>query len=146
MQQAMSSACGLVTPDAPASGRLLASRGGGGWNEQTRQGKVSNPKRPKTKLGLPDLDHSKSAVFDSLRSRESKRGIDTPSMNLFSGTVLSPDCRSTRLSSPVTEYSSRIGSSRRERSTDDSPLYGDSPTRPQTLACSARNSPRVSDE
>jgi len=32
------------------------------------------PKRPKTKLGLPDLDHSKSAVLDSLRSPESKRG------------------------------------------------------------------------
>ncbi len=31
-------------------------------------------KRPKTKLGLPDLDHSKSAVLDSLRSPESKRG------------------------------------------------------------------------
>jgi len=35
---------------------------------------VAKPKRPKTKLGLPDLDHSKSAVLDSLRSRESKRG------------------------------------------------------------------------
>jgi hypothetical protein len=31
-------------------------------------------KRPKTKLGLPDLDHSKSAVLNSLRSPESKRG------------------------------------------------------------------------
>ena len=30
--------------------------------------------RPKTKLGLPDLDHSKRAVLDSLRSPESKRG------------------------------------------------------------------------
>lgn len=30
-------------------------------------------KRPKTTLGLPDLDHSKSAVLDSLRSPESKR-------------------------------------------------------------------------
>ena len=30
-------------------------------------------KRPKTKLGLPDLDHSKSAVLNSLRSPESKR-------------------------------------------------------------------------
>jgi site-specific recombinase XerD len=41
-----------------------------------RQGKwkSSKPKRPKTKLGLPDLDHSKSAVLDSLRSPESKRG------------------------------------------------------------------------
>ena len=34
----------------------------------------AKPKRPKTKLGLPDLDHSKSAVLDSLRSPESKRG------------------------------------------------------------------------
>jgi integrase len=36
--------------------------------------KPSKLKRPKTKLGLPDLDHSKSAVLDSLRSPESKRG------------------------------------------------------------------------
>ena len=38
------------------------------------KGKSPRPKRPKTKLGLPDLDHSKSAVLDSLRSPESKRG------------------------------------------------------------------------
>ena len=38
------------------------------------KGKCPKPKRPKTKLGLPDLDHSKSAVLDSLRSPESKRG------------------------------------------------------------------------
>ena len=31
-------------------------------------------KRPKSKLGLPDLDHSKAAVLDSLPSPESKRG------------------------------------------------------------------------
>ena len=36
--------------------------------------KSGNLKRPKTKLGLPDLDHSKSAVLNSLRSPESKRG------------------------------------------------------------------------
>src|SRR5215510_10097386 len=30
--------------------------------------------RPKTKLGLPDLDQSKAAVLGSLRSRESQRG------------------------------------------------------------------------
>jgi integrase len=36
--------------------------------------KFGNQKRPKTKLGLPDLDHSKSAVLNSLRSPESKRG------------------------------------------------------------------------
>jgi hypothetical protein len=31
-------------------------------------------KRPKTKLGLPDLDHAKTDVLNSLRSPESKRG------------------------------------------------------------------------
>lgn len=31
-------------------------------------------RRPKMKLGLPDLDHSKSAVLNSLRSPESQRG------------------------------------------------------------------------
>jgi site-specific recombinase XerD len=36
--------------------------------------KLPKPKRPKAKLGLPDLDHSRSAVLDSLRSPESKRG------------------------------------------------------------------------
>ena len=37
-------------------------------------GKQANPNRPKAKLGLPDLDHSRSAVLESLRSPESKRG------------------------------------------------------------------------
>jgi len=40
--------------------------------------------------------------------------IDTPSMNLFSGTATSRDCRSTRLWSPATASSLRIGSSRRD--------------------------------
>ena len=42
----------------------------------SRHAKRKSPKleRPKTKLGLPDLDHSKSAVLDSPRSPESKRG------------------------------------------------------------------------
>jgi len=31
-------------------------------------------KKPKTKLGLPDLDHSKTAVLESPRSPESQRG------------------------------------------------------------------------
>ena len=37
-------------------------------------GKSSITTRRKTKLGLPDLDLSKRAVLDSLRSPESKRG------------------------------------------------------------------------
>jgi site-specific recombinase XerD len=40
--------------------------------EQKRKAAISN--RPKTKLGLPDLDHSETAVLSSLRSPESKRG------------------------------------------------------------------------
>jgi site-specific recombinase XerD len=36
--------------------------------------KSARRKRPKTKLTLPDLDHSKSAVLNGLRSPESKRG------------------------------------------------------------------------
>jgi hypothetical protein len=43
--------------------------------------KSPTSRRPKTKLGLPHLDHSRSAVLDSLRSPESNEGIDTPSMN-----------------------------------------------------------------
>jgi site-specific recombinase XerD len=39
-----------------------------------KTGKQVNPNRPKAKLGLPDLDHSRSAVLESLRSPESKRG------------------------------------------------------------------------
>lgn len=40
--------------------------------EQKR--KTAAAKQPKTKLGLPDLDYSKAAVLNSLRSTESKRG------------------------------------------------------------------------
>ena len=36
--------------------------------------RTARAKKPKTKLGLPELDHSKAAVLDSLRSPESKRG------------------------------------------------------------------------
>src|SRR6516162_11753597 len=70
--------------------------------------------------------------------------IDTPSMNSFSGTAPSRGCRSTRLWSLATAFFSRIGSSRRDRSVDDLVQYDDSPTKPQTQACSVRNSPRVS--
>ena len=36
--------------------------------------KPRHSKRAKTTLGLPELDHSKSVVLNSLRSPESKRG------------------------------------------------------------------------
>jgi hypothetical protein len=56
----------------------MANCDGGGWYEQKWQEEFHEPKPPKAKLGLPDLDHSKSAVLDSLRSRESKRGYSSP--------------------------------------------------------------------
>jgi hypothetical protein len=52
----------------------MTSRNGGGSYEQDWHGEQANPTRPKAKPGLPDLDHSRSAVLDSLRSPESKRG------------------------------------------------------------------------
>src|SRR5262249_38615942 len=42
--------------------------------------------RPKTKLGLPDLDQSKAAVLGSLRSPESQRGY--PPIDEFNRMVL----------------------------------------------------------
>jgi len=62
-------------PNAPASGgRLLPAAMEAAGMSRHDTGQSPKPKRPKTKLGLPDLDHSKSAVLDSLRSHESKRG------------------------------------------------------------------------
>src|SRR5947208_13543329 len=39
-----------------------------------RKAKNRKTRRPKTRLGLPDLDQSKAAVIGSLRSPESQRG------------------------------------------------------------------------
>jgi hypothetical protein len=52
----------------------LASRSGGGWNEQKAHPEVTEVRRPKANLGLPDLDRSRSAVLESFRSPKSKRG------------------------------------------------------------------------
>src|SRR5215467_9775506 len=41
---------------------------------RNRKFPVRKPRRPKMKLGLPDLDQSRSAVLNSLRSPESQRG------------------------------------------------------------------------
>jgi NAD(P)-dependent dehydrogenase (short-subunit alcohol dehydrogenase family) len=50
-----------------------AAREAAGMSKRAKR-KPNASKRPKSKLGLPDLDHSKAAVLDSLRSPESKRG------------------------------------------------------------------------
>jgi len=66
-------------------------------SKRTSRKSASRGKRPKTKLGLPDLDHSRTAVLDSLRSPESKRGYRHAIDEFMSGTAPSPGCRSTRL-------------------------------------------------
>jgi hypothetical protein len=50
---------------------------------KTGNHKQVNPMQPRAKLGLPDLDHSRSAVLESLRSPESKRGYQWLSMSTF---------------------------------------------------------------
>src|SRR3974390_2527252 len=41
---------------------------------RNRKFPARKPRRPKMKLGLPDLDQSRSAVLNGLRSPESQRG------------------------------------------------------------------------
>jgi hypothetical protein len=69
-----------------------------------RNRKSWNQECPKTKLGLPDLDHSRSAVLDSFVRPSRSEGTDTRSMSSFSGIAPSRDCLSTRLSSPATGF------------------------------------------
>lgn len=106
--------------------------------------KSSKLKRPKTKLGLPDLDHSKSAVLDSLRLPESKRGYRHAIDEFIQWYCSEPRLSFNKVVGPVAAFSSRIASSRQERSMDDSLQYGGSPTRLPTLACSVRSSPPAS--
>lgn len=84
---------------------------------------LAKGKRPKAKRGLPDLDHSKSAVLDSPRSRESKRGIGMRSMSSFSGTARNLAYRSAKWWSRDSGYFSRIGISPPAQSMDDLPQF-----------------------
>jgi hypothetical protein len=101
---------------------LFSRVGGGCNNEQTARKKAATTKRPKGKLGLPDLDHSKAPVLDSLRSSESKRGY-RHAIDEF----IQWYCSEPRLSFNkvvVTRYNTglplKIAASLRERSTGDS--------------------------
>src|SRR5271156_4014180 len=79
-----------MRPDVPAIRQLLISRVTGNWYgprldvcnlvdsreevaSMRRNTKRSKSNRAKTKLGIPDLEHAKSAVLVSLRSPESQR-------------------------------------------------------------------------
>jgi hypothetical protein len=52
--------------------------------------------RPKTKLGIPDLEHSKAAVLRSLASRTPGVATSTQLMSLLLGTALNHDWHSTK--------------------------------------------------
>lgn len=52
--------------------------------------------RTKSKLGLPDPEHAKSAVLVSLRSPESQRSYRRSIEDFFVGTAPSLGCHSTK--------------------------------------------------
>jgi hypothetical protein len=119
--------------------RLLASRVGGGRNEQTRQAKIPEIEATEDEAWPPDLDHSRSAVLDSLSSPESKRGY-RHAIDEF----IQWYCSEPRLSfnkTLVTRY--RIYLENRHLAAEplinDSLLFGVSRTKLPTLACSAPN-------
>jgi hypothetical protein len=79
-------------------------------------------KRPKSKLGLPDLDHSKAAVLDSLRLPESKRGYRHAIDEFIQWYCSEPRLSFNKI--VVTRYriSWRTAASRQARSMGDLPL------------------------
>ena len=64
-----------------------------------KQRKRGQPKSaPKHSLDLPDLGHSRSAVLNSLPSKESQRGYRRAIDEFIVGTARNRGCLSTRLS------------------------------------------------
>ena len=58
--------------------------------------KTISRRKPKRILRLPDLDHAKTAVLNTLGSPESRDHTDLPSKTSLHGTALSHDSPSTR--------------------------------------------------
>jgi hypothetical protein len=78
-----------------------------------------------------------TTVYEGI-DESSEAGFDAPSMSSFSGAAPNRDCPSTNCRHPIdTEFTWRTGNSRREPSTADWLRFGVSPTKLQTLACSA---------
>ena len=96
-------------------------------------------RKPKNTLGLPDLDQAKSAGLKSLPSKESQRGY-RHAIEEFIGWY----CSEPRLSfnkAVVTgiEFTWNRASLRRGRSTEGSPRFVGSRTKPLIPDSSARN-------
>lgn len=66
---------------------------------------IGRKSSPKQTLNLPDLDHPKSSVFNSLPSQKPQRGYRHAIGELVAWYCPNPGCRSTRPSlTPGTEF------------------------------------------
>ena len=86
-------------------------------------------KSPKRILALPDLEHAKTAVLNSLTSASGQRTYDLRFASSSPGTVRNHALRSTALSSSGTGFTSNNGAMRLPPSTFGSPQFGASRTR-----------------
>lgn len=106
-----------------------------------KRGKRGQPKKssPKHSLSLPDLDQARSAVLNSLPSKESKRGYQHAIDEFIAWYCSEPrlSLNKTVVSRYRIHLETRV-SLRRARSTADSRPSGAWRTRLLTPACSAR--------
>ena len=96
--------------------------------------KSRKKKPPKRVLALPDLEHAKTAVLNSLTSASGQRTYEHAIREFVSaGIVRSLVSRSTEASCSDTGFTSSTKDLRRPRSTFDSRPFGALPMRPPTL-------------
>ena len=99
---------------------------------------------PKTVLRLPDLDQAKSAVLNSLSSRDAQRGYRKQWMSSLNGTARSRDYRSVEPLWSAIACTWNRGSLHPEPLICASVQYADSPTKPPIAVSLALILPPVS--
>lgn len=105
-----------------AGARVLTSRIGGHWSKQTRPAEIPQARAAGIEAGSPGPG-SRQSGRTAYAHLSPNTDTDKPSMNSFRG-IAPTDCHLTKLSSPVTGFSSKIATSQRERSTGDlAPLH-----------------------
>jgi hypothetical protein len=96
------------------------------------QSKSRTKKPPKRVLALPDLEHAKTAVLNSLSSASGQRTYEHAIRESWHGTVPSPGSRSIAPWCSDTGSSSNSADTRRRRSIFVWPRFAASRTRPPT--------------
>ena len=91
--------------------------------------------RPKIKLGIPDLEHSKNAVLRSLGSPDSRRGYQHAIDEFVAWYCSDPRLASTKPWFCVIDFTCRSAALLPELSTPDLRLCGGWLTRRPTLVC-----------